>query len=106
MQTLGLALAPGQGNPRAPCDTYMNLGVGIGGKQFSINPFDLLSGRENGSISCMLDIGPNDPPTGKGYSAYTDQRNPYLPLRAEQLSSSYNFGVPFRESNQLFGAAL
>ncbi|KZP16293.1 acid protease [Athelia psychrophila] len=54
-----------------PCNTVLNLAIGIGGKQFAINPFDLIEPLDsNDSAECAVGISQADPPTATQTFSY------------------------------------
>ncbi|KAF7968544.1 hypothetical protein HWV62_30165 [Athelia sp. TMB] len=55
-----------QSGPNTPCALPLNLAIGIAGKQFPINPFDIWGpGGSSTSVNCTVSLDANDPPTVK-----------------------------------------
>lgn len=51
-----------------PCNTVLNLSIGIGGKQFPINPFDLIEPADNDdSEQCFPGISEADAPSSSEF---------------------------------------
>ena len=65
-------LPPVDSNGILPCSTMYNISFGIAGKQFPINPFDLIEPMElNDTVNCASGIAENTPPTNcENYSMH------------------------------------